>query len=70
MFKIEIKEVIDMELKDYTIQKVFCHKNSNKETDSGTCLEGSQKEKAIFLMMKKSIKLNLLKSKGLFLLLI
>lgn len=70
MFRIEIREVIDMELKNYTIQKVFCHKNSDRETDSGICLEGSQKEKAFFLMIKKRIKLNWLKSKGLFLLLI
>lgn len=70
MFRIEIQEVIDMELKNYTIQKVFCYKNSNGETDSGICSEGTQKEKVIFSMMKKSIKLNLLKSKSLFLLLI
>lgn len=59
-----------MELKNYTIQKVFCHKNRNTETDSGICSEGSHKEKAIFLMTKKSHQINLLKSKGLVLLLI
>lgn len=70
MFRTEIQEAIDMELKNYTIQIIFCHKNSNRETDSRICLEGSQKEKAIILTMKKRFKLNLQKSKGLFLLLI
>lgn len=53
-----------MELKNYTIQKVFCHKNSNRETDSGICLEGSQKEKAIFSMMKKTHQIKSAKVKG------
>ena len=48
MFRTEIQRVIDMELKNYTIQKVFCHKNSNRERDSGICSEGSRKEKAFF----------------------
>lgn len=64
MFRIEIQELIDMELKSYTIQEGFCHKNSNRETDSGICFEGSQKEKAIFSMVKKTHQIKSAKVKG------
>lgn len=64
MFRIEIREVIDMELKNYTIQKVFCHKNSDRATDSGICLEGSQKEKAFFFNDKEKNKIKLAEVKG------
>lgn len=66
MFRTEIQEVVDMELKNYTIQKVFCHKNSNRETDSEICLSGSRKEKASFLMMKKGIEFYMLNLRCLF----
>ena len=48
MFRTEIQEVIDMELKNYTIEKVFCQKNSTRETESGVCSEGRGKVKAFF----------------------
>lgn len=48
MFRTEMEEVIDMELENYTIQKVFCHKNSNKETEPGICSKTAGKKRVFF----------------------